>query len=67
MQTFANFAKQIVKLAQGDGSWGKTIKNGVQTSSYFSGLPFYNVYRDTLAFIDWLTPEELDELLKDFY
>lgn len=67
MQTFANFAKQIVKLAQGDGSWGKTIKNGVQTSSYFSGLPFYNAYRDALAFIDWLTPEELDELLKDFY
>ena len=67
MQTFANLVKQILKLTQGEGSWGKTVKNGVQTASYFSGLPFYNAYRDTLAFFDWLTPEELDEALKDFY
>ena len=67
MQAFANFVKQIFKLTQGDGSWGKTIKSGLQSTSYLSGLPFYNAYRDALAFFDWLTPEELDELLKDFY
>ena len=67
MQAFANAVKQILKLAQGEGSWGKTIKSGLQTTSYLSGLPFYNAYRDALAFLDWLTPEELDEMLKDFY
>ena len=67
MQAFANAVKQILKLAQGDGSWGKTIKSGLQSTSYLSGLPFYNAYRDALAFFDWLTPEELDEMLKDFY
>lgn len=67
-QAFANTIKQIVKLAQGEGSWGKTIKSGVQSASYLSGLPFYNAYRDFMAtIVDWLSPEELDEILKDFY
>lgn len=67
MQAFANALKQVMKLAFGEGSWGKTIKSGVQAASYLSGLPFYNAYRDLMAGIALLTPEELDEILKDFY
>ena len=66
-QAFVNTFNQVMKIAQGEGSWGKTIKSGVQSASYLSGLPFYNAYRDTLAFIALLTPEELDEILKEFY
>jgi hypothetical protein len=30
-----------------DGNPAKVIKNWIKTASYLSGLPFYNVYRDT--------------------
>ena len=30
-----------------DGNPAKVIKNWVKTTSYLSGLPFYNLYRDT--------------------
>jgi hypothetical protein len=69
MQTFATALKQSLKLAQGEGSWGKTIKSYVQSFSYISGLPFYNAWRDAWASIDkfFVTDEELEEILRDFY
>ena len=69
LQTFANALKQTFKLTQGESSWGKTIKSYVQSFSYLSGLPFYNAWRDLWASIDklFVTDEELEEILKDFY
>jgi hypothetical protein len=69
LQTFANALKQSLKLTQGEGSWGKTIKSYVQSFSYLSGLPFYNAWRDLWASIDkfFVTDEELEEILRDFY
>lgn len=69
IQTFSNTLKQVAKLMQGEGNPAKLIKNGLQTTSYAFGLPFYNAYRDLMAVLnklDILTAEELDELLKDF-
>jgi hypothetical protein len=70
IQTFSNTLKQVTKLMQGEGSPTKLIKNGLQTTSYALGLPFYNAYRDLMAVLnklDILTAEELEEMLKDFY
>ena len=69
MTSFSNTFKQVVKLFEGDGNPVKLIKNSLQTFSYFSGLPFYNAYRDLMATLDKLeilTTEDLEELLNEF-
>lgn len=69
MASFSNALRQAYKLVQGDGNPVKLIKNAIQTISYFTGLPFYNVYRDIMAALnklDILAPEDLEELLSEF-
>ena len=69
LQAFADALKQVMKLAQGEDNVEKVIKSAVKTASYFTGLPFYNAYRDLLASIDkfLVTDEDLEEILKDLY
>ncbi len=69
MASFSNTLKQVIKLVEGDGNPVKLIKNSLQTFSYFSGLPFYNAYRDFMATLDKteiLTTEDFEELLNEF-
>ena len=57
----------IAKHLQGEGNPVTTIKNGIKTISYLSGLPFYNAYRDAMAILDKLdilSAEELEEAFK---
>lgn len=47
-----------------------TMKNAVKTISYLSRLPFYNLYRDTMAILnklDLFTEDELNEMFEDFF
>jgi len=58
----------ISKHLKGEGNPETTIKNGIKTSSYLSGLPFYNAYRDAKAILnklDILTEEDLEEIFDD--
>ena len=57
----------ITKHLQGEGNPVTTIKNGIKTFSYVSGLPFFNAYRDimaTLNKLDILSSEELEEMFE---
>lgn len=70
MQTFANVISNVYKMSQGDGNPSKMFKDGIKLSSFMSGLPFYNAYRDMIAALDKLdilTSEELEELLDDLF
>jgi hypothetical protein len=58
-----------MKNAQGKGSVQGTVKHGLRTLSYLSGLPFYNAYRDLMSALDKFgifTVEELEEMFEDF-
>ncbi len=60
----------IYKNLQGKGKPITTIKNSIKTISYLSSLPFYNMYRDTMALLnklDLFTEEELNEMFEDFF
>ena len=60
----------IYKNLQGKGKPVTTIKNSLKTISYLSSLPFYNVYRDTMALLnklDLFTAEDLNEMFEDFF
>ena len=60
----------IAKHLQGEGNPVTTIKNGLKTFSYVSGLPFFNAYRDAMAALDKmdiLSSEELEEMFKDLF
>lgn len=60
----------IRKHLEGEGNPVTTIKNGIKTFSYLSGLPFYNAYRDAMATLDKLdilSSEELEEMFKDLF
>jgi hypothetical protein len=46
--------KDITKIIEGEGSWKKFIKDFSKAMSYMSGLPFYNIYRDAMAFLEKL-------------
>ncbi len=55
----------ITKHLQGEGNPVTTIKNGIKTFSYVSGLPFFNAYRDmmaTLYKLDILSKEDIEDL-----
>ena len=69
MQSFGYFLQGIMKNAQGKGSVQGTVKHGLRTLSYLSGLPFYNAYRDLMSALDKFgifTVEELEEMFEDF-
>ena len=69
MQSAYYTAKGIAKHLEGEGNPVTTIKNGLKTISYLSGLGLYNAYRDfmaTLHTLDILTAEELEEILGEF-
>jgi len=60
----------ITKHLKGEGNPVTTVKNGIKTFSYLSGLPFYNAYRDTMATLDKLgilSSEELEELFEELF
>ena len=44
----------ITKLAKGEGDWIKLLKDASRLGSDLSGLPIYNVLRDTMAILDKL-------------
>lgn len=70
MQSFGYFLQGVMKNAEGKGNPLTTIKNGIKTISYLSGLPFYNAYRDTMSALDKLgifTSEDLEEIFEDFF
>jgi hypothetical protein len=49
-------AASVIKHFEGDGDWEKTIKYLIKSSSDLTGIPFFNVYRDAMAFLnklDW--------------
>lgn len=46
--------KDIAKIIEGEGSWKKFSKDFAKGMSYMSGLPFYNIYRDAMAFLEKL-------------
>ena len=49
---FVNAGKNIDKLIEGKGSIEKLIKSITQVTSDFTGLPIYNLYRDSSALIN---------------
>ena len=71
MQSFGYAIKGIWKMAkEGKGDPNAIFKNCLRTLSYATGLPFYNVYRDTMATLnklDVFTTEDIEELFEDFF
>ena len=56
-------------IAEGKGKPKTLIKYSIKGISDLSGLPFYNVYRDTMATLnklDLFTAEDLNEMFGDF-
>jgi hypothetical protein len=71
---WAQYAKYtadgVAKLLKGEGNPYTTAKNAIRTFSYASGLPFYNVYRDLMASVDFfgiLSAEELEEMFNEVF
>ena len=46
--------KDIVKLSEGEGNISKLTKDTLKAMSYMTGLPAYNVWRDSMAVLDKL-------------
>ena len=56
-------------FATGKGKPSTAIKYSIKGISDLTGLPFYNVYRDTMAVLnklDLFTAEDLNEMFEDF-
>ena len=71
MQSAGYALKGITKMViEGEGDPASTVKHCLRTFSYLSGLPFYNIYRDTLAALDkfgLFTTEDLEEMYEDIF
>ena len=68
MQYFAYTINGVAKLMNGEGNAYTTLKNGIKATSYLSGIPFYNAWRDvnaTLNKLNVLTLEEQEEMFND--
>lgn len=68
MQYFAYTINGVAKLMNGEGNAYTTLKNGIKATSYLSGIPFYNAWRDvnaTLNKFNVLTLEEQEEMFND--
>lgn len=60
---------QYLQYALNAKTPAKKLKYMIQFTSQLSGLPFYNVYRDTMAALnklDLFTEEDLNEMFEDF-
>jgi hypothetical protein len=71
---WAQYAKYTIsgvqKLLEGKGNVYTTAKNAIKAFSYAYGLPFYNVYRDLMASVDFfgiLSAEELEEMFNEVF
>lgn len=70
MQSLGYSLKGIAKIMEGEGNAYTTFKNILRASSYVSGLPFYNVWRDGMSFLnktDIMTAEELEEAFNEAF
>ena len=67
MESTIKAMKEWYKIFNREGDSAKLIKNSIKAFSDFTGLPFYNVYRDLSAGINLLTDEDLDEMFNDFF
>ena len=68
MQYFTSTITGIGKLLEGKGNAYTTAKNAMRALSYVSGIPFYNVWRDSTALLDEtevLTAEDLEEMFNE--
>ncbi|MBE5873778.1 MAG: hypothetical protein E7287_05135 [Lachnospiraceae bacterium] len=65
MQYFVNSANQFAKVAAGEGSLYKAVKNGMRALSAMFGLPMYNVMRDAGAVYNVVTGESAEEMFDD--
>jgi hypothetical protein len=58
------------KIFIGKGNASTAIKYSIKAVSDLSGLPFYSIYRDTMATLnklDLFTAEDLNEMFEDFF
>ena len=70
MDSMVNAGKAWAKTFSGEGSAKSTIKYTLKAFSDVSGLPFYNVYRDSAAFLDKteiFTSDDLNEMFEDIF
>jgi hypothetical protein len=67
MESTMRAIKEVVKAVEGEGNPSKLLKNSIKAFSDFTGLPFYNIYRDANATLDLLTGEDLDEMFNEFF
>jgi hypothetical protein len=67
MESTTRAIKEVVKAVEGEGNPSKLLKNSIKAFSDFTGLPFYNIYRDANATLDLLTGEDLDEMFNEFF
>jgi hypothetical protein len=68
MQSFSYALSGTAKLFQGKGNAYKTFKHYMKGFSYVSGLPFFNLWRDSFSALDKaniLTSEELEEIFNE--
>ena len=68
MQYLTYTATGVGKLLEGEGNAYTTAKNAMRAFSYATGLPLYNVWRDSTALLDEtevLTAEELEEMFNE--
>jgi hypothetical protein len=70
MDSMVKAGKAWAKTFSGEGSAKSTIKYTLKAFSDVSGLPFYNVYRDSAAFLDKteiFTSDDLNEMFEDIF
>ena len=70
MQSFGYALNGVKKIMEGKGDAYKTFKHLMRGLSYVSGLPFYNLWRDSMSLLnksDILTAEELSETFNDAF
>ena len=68
MENIAKAMKYAYKLSQGKGKASTVVKYLLKGVSDLSGLPFYNMYRDTMATLnklDIFTEEDLNAMFGD--
>ncbi|MBQ2614758.1 MAG: hypothetical protein IJB80_05475 [Clostridia bacterium] len=69
MQPIVNATKGLAKNMQGEGNVNTTVKNLVKGASYLTGLPAYNIFRDTMAMmikLNLFTAEELEDWFNEW-
>ena len=60
----------VIKLLNGNGDAAKTLKYSLKTYADFTGIPLYNIYRDSTATLDELyilDADDLADMLNDLF